>query len=106
MKKWVPDYANRQVLTSTQALDYTATADGFLSLGLSKYSVDQSQVPTITIKIDNVEIAEITSGATDRGGYPQVTYTGIFPIHNGERMTNNASGDVTNQGYFIPGKWV
>lgn len=106
LKKWMPDYANKQALTSAQIRDYTATADGFLSLGLSKYSSNQSQSPTITIKIDNVEMAKITSGATDRGGYPQVTYTGTFPIHNGERMTNDTSTDMTNHGYFIPGKWV
>lgn len=106
LKKWIPDYANKQTLTSTQIRDYTATADGFLSLGLSKYSANQSQSPTITIKINNVEIAKITSGATDRGGYPQVTYTGIFPIHNGERMTNDTASDMQNHGFFIPGKWV
>lgn len=106
MKKWMPNYANAQLLTNAQARAYTAPEDGFISIGVARYSADQSNYGEITVQINNIPVAKILGGPTDRGGYPQARYTGLIPICAGERMSNNAAADMDNYAWFIPGKWV
>ena len=105
MKKWVPDYANTQTVATPK--DYTATADGFFSYCYQRYSSDTSATSiSITIRIDDVVIAQQTCNAVDSGGHKICLADGIVPIQTGQRITSDASGDMTPKAYFIPGKWA
>ena len=102
MKKWVPDYANAQTVSTP--LSYQATSDGFISFCYGRYS--SNNATTIQVKLDGVVIFKQTSNTTDSGGYKICTLNGMIPIQAGQTITSDAANDWENHVYFMPGKWI
>lgn len=108
LKKWVPDYANATSILVSGTSTYSMSADGFVSVGLYRYQSPSATDSTITIKINNVPVGYIGSGAVAANGAKTVTYSNLLPVLTGDSVEIQFSGDVAvlSSAYFIPGKWA
>ena len=98
MKKWIPDYANRDT-TNIVTTTYTATQDGFINYKLGSYSGGDSH----GVYINGVRVYAIETGA----GNVFRTISDVFPITTGDTVSFSYNRDAGNNwAYFMPGRWV
>ena len=108
MKRWLPDYSNTSSIMASSQKSYTMSADGFISLGLFKYTGPNVADARIAVTINGVQVGFVGSGAIAQNNARQVTYTNMFPVLAGDVVTVDFSSDVASlvSIYFIPGKWA